>query len=94
MARAAAEMWGIAVSLMNLGLMVGLQGDHARAREMLEESLVLGRARDDVRKVAYALDNLDTFAVEEGDLARALIILPESLHCTVILGTRRARSTA
>lgn len=69
-----------AEALNGAGHLAWLQGDHARATELLEASLTLQRAVGHTQHLAYTLNNLGLVALDQGDFTRATSLLTESLE--------------
>jgi predicted ATPase len=68
-----------AMALQGAGVLAGTQGNYARARDFLEESLALYRAVGDTAQVARTLMNLGVFVREQGDLIEARTLLEATL---------------
>ncbi len=69
-----------AEALNGAGHLAWLQGDPARATELLEASLTLQRAVGHTQHLAYTLNNLGLVALDQGDFTRATSLLTESLE--------------
>jgi len=70
---------GIAGSLNNLGGVAYEQGDYARAKALLGESVALYHELGDTWGIAAALDNLGAVTYAQGDYERARVLHEESL---------------
>ena len=57
-ARSLGDEWGATILLNNLGVLSGMRGEYADARELSLESLAIARTRRDEINAAIALDNL------------------------------------
>ena len=68
-----------AEALNGAGVLARNQSDYERAREWLEESLLLRRELGDVTGTADVLVNLGTVALDRGDYPRARALFDESL---------------
>jgi predicted ATPase/DNA-binding XRE family transcriptional regulator len=68
-----------AKALNGAGVLATIQGDHARAAALFEESLALRRELGDTWGVAASLTNLGNIAYYQGDHARAEALYDESL---------------
>jgi hypothetical protein len=68
---------------------IGIQGDHAKARALQEESLALNREVGDKRGVAAALNGLGAVARFQGDHATARVLYEENLALRRELGDKR-----
>jgi non-specific serine/threonine protein kinase len=82
--------------LNGAGILANDQGDYARARELLEESLLLCRAAGDKRSIAATLNHLAAVAWFQADHAQHRAISEECYNIYRELGDRRgiARSLA
>jgi hypothetical protein len=56
------------------------QADLPRARELLEESLVMFRKANDMAGESVALNNLSRVAIKQGDVDGALALYSKGLH--------------
>ncbi|MFN8488111.1 MAG: tetratricopeptide repeat protein [Caldilineaceae bacterium] len=65
--------------LVGAGRLANHQGDYAAARNFYEESLVISRALEDQRGIAFVLNNLGLLAFDQGDYAAARNLQAESL---------------
>ncbi|MBC8162258.1 MAG: tetratricopeptide repeat protein [Roseiflexaceae bacterium] len=65
--------------LHGAGTLAMVQGEYARAQELLDQSLELGRAHGDLRHVITVLNNLGTIATHQGTYAQAQERYAESL---------------
>ncbi|HEY6409382.1 MAG TPA: tetratricopeptide repeat protein, partial [Ktedonobacteraceae bacterium] len=71
---------GTAWALFNLGILVGQQGEYARAISLIEESLVMHRELGDKQGIAWPLLELaDMLFSSQGDPARVHTLLEEGL---------------
>jgi tetratricopeptide (TPR) repeat protein len=70
------------------GLLAYAVGDLARAEDLLGQSLVIRRERNEERDIADLLSNLGVIAQDRGDLERAEILLAECLTLDRKLGDR------
>ena len=66
-------------ALASAGLLARMQGDHAAARALHEESLTIQRELGDKIGIADSLNHLGIVALEQGDCGRARPLLEESL---------------
>jgi DNA-binding SARP family transcriptional activator len=71
-----------------LGILAAGRGDHANAREQLEQSLALSTAEDDPSARAAALNNLALILRTEHELERALELTEEALALCAAVGDR------
>jgi ATP/maltotriose-dependent transcriptional regulator MalT len=69
-----------------------MQGEHTRARPLLEEGLALCRKADSKGGLAYALSLLGQVALEQGDVASASDSFTESLRLNQEVGHRQSIS--
>ena len=69
-----------------------IQGEHARARPLLEEGLTLCRKADSKGGLAYALSLLGQVALDQGDVAGASDHFTESLRLNQEVGHRQSVS--
>jgi predicted ATPase/DNA-binding SARP family transcriptional activator/Tfp pilus assembly protein PilF len=74
------DAWALSLALNNYGDdLLEQRGDIARARPLLEESLVLRRSLGEPRGVVTTLSNLGVIALLDGDLDRAAGVFAEDL---------------
>jgi len=74
------DAWALSLALNNYGDdLLEQRGDTARARPLLEESLVLRRSLGEPRGVVTTLSNLGVIALLDGDLDRAAGVFAEDL---------------
>jgi non-specific serine/threonine protein kinase len=66
-------------ALLGVAMLAHWQGDDARARPCLEESLALWRQLDDAWGVTFSLGMLGVVAEDAGEFARAVPLLEEAL---------------
>jgi predicted ATPase/DNA-binding SARP family transcriptional activator/DNA-binding CsgD family transcriptional regulator len=78
---------GVAKCLHNLGWITMLRGDHARATELLEESLKWFEKAQQITP-SYALVTLSLATLGQGDYERARRVLQEALALVCELGGR------
>jgi non-specific serine/threonine protein kinase len=78
--------WRASYALYGLGRLAYVEGDHHRARDLLEESLALARHAASNQAVAFTLSVLGAVACEEGDLLRAAQLLTEAVASQHELG--------
>jgi len=86
--RAIDQLWGAARTLLGLGDLARVKGEHDIARERYQEALGILRdvgARPDI---ARCLAGLGRIALEQGDLAAARRDLAESLRLSYASGSR------
>lgn len=88
------DLHGISLSLQNLGVLAGFQGDDDVARRYLEESLTISRHLGNKRSVAQTVRFLGQLAVRGGDYATAERHLEECLGIERQLGSRRTVAEA
>ncbi|THF87002.1 hypothetical protein E7T09_07430 [Deinococcus sp. KSM4-11] len=84
--RPAQDLWGLASTLNDLGIVWALQGDAAQAGTLFEESLELKRRIGDRQGVAYALANLGNMASTSSEFQR---LTEQSLVIKRELGDRQ-----
>lgn len=82
--QAAAEIR--ARALWAAGAITQNQGDYARARDVMTESLTLAREAGNPRSVSLALDKLGYLGLAEGDFSTAATHLSEALFLSTELG--------
>jgi tetratricopeptide (TPR) repeat protein len=82
------------MSLTNLGVLAGKQGDYPVARAFLEESVQRYRELNDREGIAYALLNLGSVAEDEDDYPGARALHGESLAIAREVGNRRCIASA
>ena len=68
------------------------KGDHERAKELLEEALVLSREAGDRRGIAWSLGSLANVSSSQGDHERAKELYEEGLALSREIGRRGYRS--
>jgi tetratricopeptide (TPR) repeat protein len=88
LSREMSDTWGLAVSLMLLGIVSHSRGDSEKASELNEESMDLFRERGDKYGLAQCLNNLAMVARSQGDLERAANLTEESIALHRELGAR------
>ncbi|MEI7847864.1 MAG: tetratricopeptide repeat protein [Chloroflexota bacterium] len=79
---------GMAQTLIEMGTVLYRQGQHARAREILNAGLVQARKAGDRLGAALALNNLGGGAYSQGDYAAARAFFEESLNLRRELGDK------
>ena len=87
--REVGDLHGISLSLENLGVLTGFEGDDDVARRYLEESLAISRQLGDTKGVAATVRFLGQLAVRRGDYAAAEGHLEECLGVVRRLGSAR-----
>lgn len=88
------DLHGISLSLQNLGVLAGFEGDDDVARRYLEESLAISRHLGNRRGVAQTVRFLGQLAVRGGDFGTAERHLEECLSIERQLGSRRTVAEA
>jgi predicted ATPase/DNA-binding SARP family transcriptional activator len=88
------DLHGISLSLQNLGVLAGFEGDDDIARRYLDESLAISRHLGNKRGVAQTVRFLGQLAVRGGDYATAERHLEECLGLERQLGSRRCVADA
>lgn len=83
------DLHGISLSLQNLGVLAGFEGDDDLARRYLRESLAISRHLGNIRGVSQTVRFLGQLAVRGGDFATAEHHLEECLGIERRLGSRR-----
>lgn len=83
------DLHGISLSLQNLGVLSGFQGDDDVASRYLEESLAISRQLGDTKGIAHTVRFLGQLAVRGGDYATAERHLEECLGIVRRLGSSR-----
>jgi predicted ATPase len=84
----AGDRWGIANSLLNLGVVTRRHGEFERARTLFEESLALFREIGDKWSIGAALNNLAQVIFLKGEYGRARDLWEESLAIRRVLGDK------
>jgi len=84
----AGDRWGIANSLLNLGVVTRRHGEYARALTLFEESLALFREIGDKWSIGAALNNLGFMALQKGEYERTRSLWEESLAIRRVLGDK------
>jgi tetratricopeptide (TPR) repeat protein len=77
---------GIAISLLEMGIVGGGQGDYQRATALHDQSLTLFRELGDTQGIAISLNNLGIVAFLQADYERAATLCGESLTLKRELG--------
>ena len=80
------DRWGMAHTLLRLGLMAAADGDEERARALHERSMALGRELGDGFGLALALNTRANLAIRQGDYGRARALLAEGTTYLRALG--------
>jgi tetratricopeptide (TPR) repeat protein len=73
------NIWSIAASLSQLGLVSYAQGDYWQSEQYLTEALDLSRTLEDRASVAFALDCLGTIKMAQSQHEEGLKLLKESI---------------
>lgn len=89
MFRELADSGGICLSLINLGTLARVAGDHQLATTLYDQSLVRYRELGDRRGTAFALLNLAAVAHRQTDEHRATALAGQSVALLQELGLRR-----
>jgi len=82
------EPTAIGMALMSLGYVFLLEGEHGRARALLEEAEALSRERGHKGVLLYAIDNLGWAALLRGEHERAKSYYEESFALCEELGDK------
>jgi DNA-binding NarL/FixJ family response regulator len=85
---------GMAAALNGLIFVSGMQGDHERARALVEEGMALARASGDARSLADILHYAAITAWLRGDYPAAQVFVEESLAWQRSLEDRRGVASA
>ena len=88
--RAYGDQAEIARTLDNLGIIMNRQGEHALAREVFKEAVLIDEVLDDVHGLAFALGNLADTCYFEGDYAEADRLYEQSLTLHRQFGDRHS----
>ena len=72
-----------------MALIARARGNYTTALTLIEESLAFSKMVDDVRSMAYALDDLAYVALQQGEYARARSLAEEALAHFRKLGDKR-----
>ena len=80
------DCWGMARSLLLLGLIRYRTGDVDQAQALLEESLAIGRESGDQRLIMPSLNALGDVACHRGDYTKAQVLFEECLALSRELG--------
>jgi hypothetical protein len=80
--------WGIAISLINWGHVALAQGDHATARKLLEESLMLLREMGHKHHIAASLVGWASLALALKQLPRAVTLSGAVTTVLEVIGAR------
>lgn len=81
-------------ALRGAGILARQQGDYAKARALLDESLTLWREQDDTRGIATSLNSLALLILDQGDYAGAQTYLEQSLVLERELGGQQGIARA
>jgi tetratricopeptide (TPR) repeat protein len=80
--------WGVATSLLGLGLLASDHADYLSAHPLFEESLAIYRELGDRWGVANSLQGLSVLALDQADYASARPLLEECLAIRRALGDK------
>jgi len=93
-ARLAGDQYMLAVAYNNLGEVVRVSGDNARATTLYEQSYLLRKDLGDTSRIALSLVNIAEMAFIAGDIDRALALTSEALELAQAVGDKRHISFA
>jgi predicted ATPase/DNA-binding CsgD family transcriptional regulator len=89
LARELGDRHGIAVALIELGMVARVQGELLRSVALIEEGLARFRALGDEAGIAVALLNLGATFGNQGDLTHSVAVLTDALARSAALGDLR-----